>query len=274
MRQDRYLARSYYLSAMSTAPPTILITGAAGGIGAATARRFADRGYFVGLLDVNAEPLQHLATELAERCFHAVTDVTDPQSCRRALLEFTKRTDGRLDILLNNAGITAVGDFETIPLERNLAIVDVNLKGGMMLTQLAFPYLRDTPNSQVLFLASASSLHGNPELVSYALTKRALLSLAESLDLSWERHGIRAKTLNPIYVRTNLVTDTQHLHRNLTDRQIELSADDVARELVRVVSSKRVHHYLGGQTKLFSRIRGILPFGWRRRIMRDSIDYR
>lgn len=254
--------------------PTLFLTGAAGGFGAATARLFAERGYYVGLYDVNEDALRQLAGELGEaRCTYGVLDVTDPRACRAALEIFAGRTGGRLDVVLNNAGITAVGNFEEIPIDRSLAVVDVNLKGCLNVAHAAFPYLRATPGALLINLASASSLHGNPELVAYSLTKRALLSLTESLDIAWAEHDIRSKTLNPIYANTAMVRDTQHLHRNLTDKQVELTAEDVARALYKLKDSGKVHHYLGGQTKLFSRIVGVLPFALRRRLMIDAIGY-
>lgn len=81
---------------------------------------------------------------------------------------------GRLDILINNAGILRAGPFESIDLAQHQAIVDVNLGGVINGTHLAFRYLRDTPGAQVVNLCSASAIYGQPELASYGATKSAV----------------------------------------------------------------------------------------------------
>ena len=252
----------------------IFITGAAGGFGRAVARLFASHGYFIGLFDINAAGLEEIAAELGpENCCHQTLDVTDPDDCTRALEYYASHTGGKLQILLNNAGITAVGSYETTPLKQHLKIVDVNLKGPMTLTYLAFPYLKDTAGAHVISVASASSLHGNPELPSYALTKRALNSFTESLDISWEPYGIAASDINPIYARTSMVTDYQHLHRNLPDKQVRLTPEDVANDIWKITKSKKVHTYTGTDTKIFAVLKNLVPFSLQRTIMKKVIGY-
>lgn len=252
---------------------SIFITGAAGGFGRACARLFADQGYFVGLYDLREAELTELACELSTNCCHGHIDITDPAACRAALAHFTRHTGGKIDVLLNNAGTTAVGAFEQLDLDKQLHVIDVNLKGTFTLTYLAFAYLKATPGATVINVASASTLHGNPELVAYSLTKRALLSFTESLDIAWAPHGISVKSVNPIYARTAMVTDFQHLHRQLPDKQIRLTPEDVARAVLRSVNGTKVHRYVGTDARFFSRIAGLLPFGFKRFVMRKVIGF-
>jgi NADP-dependent 3-hydroxy acid dehydrogenase YdfG len=92
---------------------TILITGAASGIGLATARLFAGEGWRVGCLDVNAEALRAVADELGDTAHCAAVDIADRDAVLAAVTAFGEWTGGRLDLLLSNAGIDAKGPFAT-----------------------------------------------------------------------------------------------------------------------------------------------------------------
>ncbi|WP_116124623.1 SDR family oxidoreductase [Lewinella sp. IMCC34183] len=253
---------------------TIIITGAAGGFGRACAVRFAAAGYYLGLFDLDPAGVAELGRSYGEeRCYAATLDVTDPEACRTAIARFGERTDGKLGILLNNAGIINVGEFADLTLESELRVVDVNLKGVMNMAYHAYPLLKATPGARLINLGSASALHGNPELVAYSLTKRAVNSFTESLDIAWEGDGIRVCDINPMYARTPLIKDNQHLLRKLPDSGIRLTADDVADAIVTSLDSNRVHHYVGADTKLFSLVGGVLPFRLRRFLLKRVIGY-
>ncbi len=253
---------------------TMLITGAAGGFGRATAARFAAAGYFLGLLDREEAGLQELAAQYGpSACFTGVVDVTDPEACRSALAEFAERTGGRLDVVVNNAGIINVGEFDRVPLESELRVIDVNIKGVMNVAYHAHPYLRTTAGARLINLGSASALHGNPELVAYSLSKRAVNSFTESLDIAWEKDDIHVCDINPMYARTNLITANRHLLRKLPETGIRLTAEDVANAIVDSLDSKRVHHYIGIDTKIFSAAGGFLPFRLRRFLLKKVIGY-
>ncbi len=254
--------------------PTIFITGAAGGFGQATARLFRSKGYFIGLYDLTTGPLAALRQELGEEnCCFSQLDVTDHESCRAALTHFLTATGGRLNILLNNAGIMVVGAFEELDIERQLKVLDVNLNGMIRLTHLAFPSLRDTPNSQVINIASASALHGNPELVTYATSKRAVQSFTEALDIGWEQYGIRVSDINPMYARTNMVASNQHLLKKLPDTQVKLTPADVAEAIYATSRGGKVHRYVGTDAKVFSITGGWVPFGVKRWLLKQVIGY-
>ena len=253
---------------------SIFITGAAGGFGRACARKFADRGYYLGLFDLDESGLEAMFREYGEEdCCTRRLDVTDPEDCRRAVAYFGERTDGTMDVLLNNAGIMGVGDFESRELADELRIVDVNLKGCMNVAYHAHPLLRRTPGARLINLGSASALHGNPELVAYSLSKRAINSFTESLDIGWEKDGIRVCDVNPMYARTNMMATNRHLLRKLPERDIRLSPDDVADAIVGTLDSKRVHHYVGADTKVYSLAGKVLPFWLRRMVLRRVIGY-
>ncbi|MBB4077652.1 NAD(P)-dependent dehydrogenase (short-subunit alcohol dehydrogenase family) [Lewinella aquimaris] len=253
---------------------TIIITGATGGFGRASAARFAAAGYFLGLFDVDEVGLREMEANYGpERCFIRRLDVTDADECRVALEAFAEKTGGRLDVLLNNAGIIGVGDFAELPLAAEHRIIDVNLKGVMNMAYYAHPLLKTTPGSRLINLGSASALHGNPEMVAYSLSKRAVNSFTESLDIAWKKDGIRVCDINPMYARTALITANRHLLRKLPESGIKLTPDDVARAIYASLESKRVHHYVGRDTKVFAFANGFLPFAVRRFFLKKVIGY-
>jgi len=156
--------------------PSVVITGAAAGIGRSTALLFARHGYRVGAFDIDTAGLASLAEEgasiTAGRIVTGALDVTDTAAWTRVLEEFC--TDGRLDVLVNNAGLLSSGPFEEIPVSRHRRIVEVNVTGVLLGCHAAFPYLRDTPGAQIVNMCSASALYGQPELATYSATKFAV----------------------------------------------------------------------------------------------------
>jgi len=167
---------------------SILITGAASGIGLATARHFHQSGWRVGLLDVNEAALAGLARDLDGAWFHPL-DVTDAEACARAVSAFAG--DGVLDVLFNCAGILRMGRFEAISAEQHKRIIDINVTGLVNMSLAALPALRRADAPVVINMSSASALYGVPHLASYSASKFAVRGLTEALNIEWKRLGIR-----------------------------------------------------------------------------------
>ncbi|WP_445147283.1 SDR family oxidoreductase [Dyella sp. Tek66A03] len=195
-------------SASPTGRRAIFITGAASGIGRACAELFARRGWFVGLYDVNVDGVAAVGAGLGEgHTIAGVLDVSDPEAWQRALAEFWAQSGQRLDLLLNNAGILFTGSFETVPLARHDAMLAVNVRGMITGCHSAFPYLARTPRSQVINMASATAIYGQPQLATYSATKFAVRGFTEGLDLEWRKFGIRVNDIWPSFVQTAMADD-------------------------------------------------------------------
>ncbi|MBB2495835.1 SDR family oxidoreductase [Aquipseudomonas ullengensis] len=219
---------------------TILITGAASGIGAATARLFHSRGWKVGLLDINHAALATLAAELGG-VWHAELDVSDAGAVREALADFCALHGGQLRLLFNCAGILRFGYFEEISLEEHVSILQINVLGLLQVSHAAFPYLKATPDAQVINMGSASGLYGTPHMASYSASKFAVRGLTEALDLEWRRHGIRVGDLMPPFVRTPMVDSQRFTPPALKRLGVNLQAEDIAQAVWQQAGHSQVH---------------------------------
>ena len=122
----------------------VFITGAASGMGLETARLFAEKGWFVGGVDVNEAGLDALRTELgAQNCLISRLDVTDREAYRATLAAFAEATDGKLDLMFNNAGIGRGGPYEAMPWEDAMAVININLVAVLSGIHLAIPLLKE-----------------------------------------------------------------------------------------------------------------------------------
>ncbi|HEX4870798.1 MAG TPA: SDR family oxidoreductase [Nevskiaceae bacterium] len=240
---------------MSDPRKSIFITGAAAGIGRATAQRFAREGWLVGLYDVDAPALQALSREIGPaNCRSAVLDVTDADAVSRAVNAFAEAAGERLDVMFNNAGIAHNGPFEEVPIGKAHAIVDVNLKGVINGCYAALPHLRITPGACLINMASASAIYGAPNLAVYSSTKFAVKGLTEALDLEWRRYGIRVLDIQPLFVATPMVANMTPGLPSLKRLGLKLSAEQIADCVwqAAIRPGGAVHRYPGAQTRAFA----------------------
>lgn len=243
--------------------PAIFITGAAAGIGRATAELFSSRGWFVGIYDMNASGLDSLGSALgAGKCIAETLDVTDAAALAVALNRFFQAAGRRIDVLFNCAGVLAVGHFEDIALPRHHQIVDINLKGVINGCHCALPYLRQTPGARVISMASASAIYGSPAYASYSASKFAVRGLTEALNVEWARHGIAVMDVWPIFVNTAMVTAIEP-PESLKRMGVHLQAADVARVIYKAATRPRwlarVHWFVGAQTWLLALATRLMP---------------
>ncbi len=261
---------------MSDTVPRVFISGAAAGIGRATAVTFARRGYRVGAYDVDLAGLATLREQItAEGGDVAIgsLDVTDADDWAQQLAAFTGPAR-RLDILVNNAGVLSSGRFEEIGLATQRRMVDVNVYGTMAGLHTAFPYLRETAGAQVVNLCSASAIYGQPELAVYSSTTFAVRGLTEALELEWRRHDIRVIAMWPLFVATAMVDGLQT--GSTKSLGVHLTADDVAGEIFAATHPNRtwlakVHYPVGRQTKVFAGLAQVSP-NWIQRLLNKSVS--
>ncbi|MEQ8799587.1 MAG: SDR family oxidoreductase [Salinisphaeraceae bacterium] len=253
------------------ADKSILITGAASGIGRATALRFAAGGWQVGAFDLPNSGIEALAQE-HDSITVGVMDVTDDESVRAGVASFAESA-GRLDAVLNNAGILSIGQFAEIAADRHAAIVDVNVTGVMRVAHAAHPYLAKTPGARLINLASASADFGVPEFASYSASKFAVRGLTEALNLEWAAADIHVCAIWPSFVSSPMLDDVGET-TSMQRLGISLTPDSVAKVAWRAATGRRrLHLPVGLLYKLLFVSGQWLPFAMKRLSMRLITGY-
>jgi len=231
----------------------VVITGAAGGIGAALARAFAARGAELALIDLDGAGLATLAATLTAagaRASTHVANVGDPAAlsgARAAILA----EHGRVDLLVNNAGITVFAEFEATEADEIERVLDVNLRGVIYGCRIFLPDLRARPQAHIVNIASMAAFAGLPRQSIYCATKYAVRGLTASLRVELAGKGVGVTCVLPGATRTNIVGAAASRNVALRD---ELSAklltygyppDILARKVVRAVRRNRAELCVG-----------------------------
>ncbi|MDL9977802.1 SDR family NAD(P)-dependent oxidoreductase [Microbacterium sp. ASV49] len=166
-----------------------IVTGGASGLGAAIARRLREEGARVAVFDVNPDIAPD--ADLAVR-----VDVTDDTSVR-AGVERVAEEFGRIDIVVNNAGIGAQGDVATNPDAEWHRVFDINVVGMARVSRAALPHLRRSPAAAICNTSSIAATAGIPQRALYSATKGAVLSLTLAMAADHLSEGIRVNAVNP-----------------------------------------------------------------------------
>ena len=183
-----------------------LVTGAGSGIGRATAHVFAAEGAYVYVTDVNGEAAQAVAAELAAAGAgaQAVTaDVSRGQDVT-AMFRAVESAHGRLDVVVNNAGLNVRGDFRHLSDADWVTIREVNLDGVVRVARDGFPLLKVSGRGSLINVASILAHRGLRQLTAYSATKGAVTALTRGLAVEYAPFGIRVNALCPGFVETAL----------------------------------------------------------------------
>lgn len=224
---------------------SIFITGAASGMGRETARLFHQQGWFIGAFDVNQAGLDALQDELgADNCLVHKLDVSDKGQFDSAVAAFSGATDGRMDILFNNAGVIMSGFFDEMPLEDQLRMVQINLGGVLNGIYTALPLLKATPNALCFTTSSSSATMGMPMIAVYAATKHAVKGLTEALSNEFRRFDVRCADVLPGLIRTGMPSEDMLQSAPPAGPFRVIEASEVARTVWEAYSSNTLHWYV------------------------------
>ncbi|MGE3270053.1 MAG: SDR family oxidoreductase [Chloroflexota bacterium] len=185
-----------------------IVTGAGSGIGAATARRLASEGAQLALIDLSADGLAATARMIAEaggaEPLSLTGDVSDQASVAGMVAQAVERF-GRIDILINNAGINRDAMAHRMTEAQWDAVLDTNLKSAFLCAQAVMPTMRAQEDGRIVNTASISAL-GNIGQANYSASKAGLIGLTRTLALEWSRYKIRVNCVAPGGTRTPMVT--------------------------------------------------------------------
>ena len=177
---------------------TALVTGGSSGIGLAIARMLHDEGFGLTLASRRAERVETAAAELGAQAVAA--DVSDADDCARLVAAHRERF-GRLDVLVNSAGVGIAGMVADLPAKHLDLQLGVNLRGLFLVTQAAIPLLRES-RGWIVNLASIAGTLPTPGLATYGATKAAVIALTRSLNEELDADGVRATAICPGFVDT------------------------------------------------------------------------
>lgn len=249
----------------------VLITGASSGIGSATAEHLVHRGYRVF---GTARSPQKAAT--ASGVSLLPLDVTMEASVSRTV-QAVLDAAGRIDVLVNNAGMGAFGAFEETSIEQAQALFDTNVFGVIRMSKAVLPHMRARRSGLIVNVSSVQGFIPAPYAAIYSSTKHALEGLSESLDHEVRQFGIRVVLVEPAFTRTgfdaNSVTAATRLDAYAKERSRVAAAlaanlqaapepSGVAAEIARAIESPyQLRRPVGSQAKLVGRLRRFMPAG-------------
>jgi len=189
---------------MSSKTRSILITGAARGIGWASAELFVEKGWTVTIGDVDVAEAKKRAAAYPDHMLALPLDVTDPASVDAAFASHLGQW-GRLDALVNNAGIQRHAPLAELTFENWRAVLDINLNGSFRCLQAAAKIMLPQGSGAIVNLASVAATRGAAGRAPYAASKAAIVSLTKTAAVEWAARGLRVNAVAPGYVETDLV---------------------------------------------------------------------
>ncbi|MFE2162366.1 SDR family NAD(P)-dependent oxidoreductase [Streptomyces lydicus] len=186
-----------------------LITGATGGIGAATAQLFAREGARLVVADIRRERLTALTREIAVTGAEVVSACLDVSSAQQwdEVITIVRERFGRLDVLVNVAGVLDWPGIEDTEEEAWNRVIDVNQKGTWLGMKAAMPLLRATGNASVINTSSVLGLVGSGAAAAYQASKGAVRLLSKTAAVEYARQGVRVNSLHPGVIATPMIQD-------------------------------------------------------------------
>ncbi|HOH46697.1 MAG TPA: 3-oxoacyl-[acyl-carrier-protein] reductase [Candidatus Cloacimonadota bacterium] len=231
---------------------SVLITGSARGIGFAIAERFASSGATVLILDLSAEAVETAVSKLREaghKAFGYTGNVTD-SAAMDALFSTIVKEHGKLDCLINNAGVTRDNLMLRMKEEEWQLVLDINLKGSFICTQKAFKHMMKQRKGSIINISSVIGIMGNAGQANYAASKGGLIAFTKSCAKEFASRNVRVNAVAPGFIETEMTATLPDEIRAEYAKVIPLnkmgSSDDVARVCIFLASEDS--SYLTGQT--------------------------
>lgn len=206
-----------------------IVTGGGSGIGLATARALAAAGADVAVLDLAVDGLE-------APLLGFTADVSDRASVQRAVAAVGERL-GRVDIVVNNAGISAIGTVEQNDDDEWMRVLDVNVVGMARVSAAALPWLRRSPSAAIVNVCSIAALNGLPDRALYSASKGAVLALTLAMATDHVAEGIRVNCVSPGTVSTPFV---ERMLQRFDDPVAERAALDARQATGRMVTPEEV----------------------------------
>ena len=181
-----------------------LVTGAASGIGRATAQRYVEAGARVLAADVAREGVDDLVGELGDRAAAVACDVSDPDSARAAVAAAVEQF-GQLDVLCNIAGVLRFEHTHEVTDEEWALVIGVNLTGTFNMTRAALSVMLDQGQGSIVNTASSAAYRASPWAAAYGASKAGVVGFTKAIAIEYGRQGIRCNCVAPAGVKTPMI---------------------------------------------------------------------
>lgn len=245
-----------------------VVTGAASGIGRATAVEFADKGADLVVSDLNEAGLAETAAAVEGKGRKAVAvgvDVSRPEQVE-GMIQKAIDAFGRIDILMNNAGVGLSGEMRFLSLKDWEWIVGINLWGPVYGIHFTLPHMINQGSGHIVNVSSSAGLIASPGMSAYTTTKFGLVGLSEVLRNELARFGIGVTVVCPGFVRTNIFDATEL--RGMKDEAevkklpswLGISKEDCAKDIVKAVRKNRFLIIPGPEMKIIYGFKRYAPF--------------
>lgn len=183
---------------------TVIVTGAARGIGYAIAKKFSEHDYKVVIADINEKKAKNAANEIGKGSTGFHVDVTNEQSVKNLIHEVYQKY-GSIDVLVNNAGLQHLDSIENFPLERWNALIGVMLTGPFLTSKYVLPFMKERKFGRIINISSIHGKLASPYKAAYIAAKHGVVGLTRTICLETAKDGITANTIMPGPVKTELL---------------------------------------------------------------------
>ena len=260
----------------------VLITGGSSGLGEATARYLCRLGYRVYGTTRNPDRYP----DFADFPLLAM-DVTSKESVDSAVAELVEKA-GRIDILINNAGVGITGPLEETPYAQNLHAMETNFHGPLRVMEAVLPYMREQGGGRIVNITSIAGWMGLPYRGVYSASKAALAIASEAIRMEVRSMGVKISTLAPGDYATNIASGRYHTPHNedspyaleygrsleLMNAHVSQGSDplEVAQKIHRILQARnpKLHYAVGSPMQKFSLVlKRLLPSTWYERLLRN-----
>ncbi|WP_322991233.1 SDR family NAD(P)-dependent oxidoreductase [Limnohabitans sp.] len=259
-----------------------VVTGAAGGIGAALALQLAEKGCHLALADVNGAGLAEVAAKAQAYDVKVSTLVLDMGQAESAqgLLDHVRAHHGRATVLINNAGVALGGQFEQVSEEDFDWLMSINFGAVVRLTRVFLPLLQQSQAAQIVNMSSIFGIIAPPGQTAYSAAKFAVRGFSEALrhELEAGNSSVRMTLLHPGGVRTGIATSARlpasvtaqeiKLHQKNWQKALRLSPEAAARRILRGIERREPRVLVGDDAVAASWIQRLLPVTYWRWVAR------
>ncbi|MEM9255324.1 MAG: SDR family NAD(P)-dependent oxidoreductase [Pseudomonadota bacterium] len=256
----------------NVAGKTVVITGAASGIGKALARLLASKGALLALVDKDEAGLIGLGDELTEQGCLISSHLVDV-SCRTSMEQLPQDVLARhkaVDVLINNAGVSVGALFDDHTIDDAEWLLDINLMGVVYGCKFFLPYLKQSPDAHIVNISSMFGLFSMPGQAIYSASKAGVRALSEALWTELGGTTVRVTSVHPGTIRSNVIRSSRMLDPEAQEKAVSLQekygmpTDKAARKIVNAMEKNKLRVVIGADAHIAELLKRLLPVSFQR----------